>query len=121
NKELLQEVNIQDYAELVENGNWHNAIMKAMDDAYTVYFPIGEYTTYGIVSSLSNREIKGSGTGTRFNFVRDHDGNRHYHGFQFFGSTEPIKRITDSVEPHTNVITLENADEIGRASCRDRR
>ena len=115
NKELLQEVNIQDYAELVDNGNWQPAIMKALEEAYTVYFPIGEYTTYGIVSSLSNREIKGSGTGTRFKFVRDYDDNRHFHGFQFFGSTEPIKRITENVKPHTNVVTLENADglEVG--------
>ena len=115
NKELLQEVNIKDYAELVKDGNWYNAIMQALEDAYTVYFPIGEYTTYSIVTSLSNREIKGSGTGTRFNFVRDYDGNSHFHGFQIYGNTEPIKRITESVEPHTNVVTLENADglEVG--------
>src|SRR5699024_4971587 len=58
NKELLQEVNIKDYAELVEGGNWYPAIMQALEDAYTVYFPIGEYTTYGIVSNLSNRDRK---------------------------------------------------------------
>src|SRR5699024_10458642 len=113
-KELLQEVNIKDYEELVVDGNWHNAIMQALNDAYTVYFPIGEYTTDSIVTNMSNREIKGSGTGTRFKFVRNVDENKHFHGFQIDGDINEIKRITTNVVRNSDTIYLENTDGLSK-------
>lgn len=109
-KELLQEVNIKDYEDLVVDGNWHDAIMQALSDAYTVYFPIGEYTTESIVTNLSNREIKGSGTGTRFNFVRNIDASKHFHGFQIDGNINEIKRVTTNVSRNSDKIYLENTE-----------
>ena len=113
-KELLQEVNIKDYAELVVDGNWHDAIVQALNDAYTVYFPIGEYTTEQIVVTHSNREIKGSGTGTRFKFIRNIEDNKHFHGFSIDGSANEIKRVTTNVEKHSDTIYLENTDGLSK-------
>ena len=113
-KELLQEVNIKDYEELVVDGNWHDAIMQALNDAYTVYFPIGDYTTESIVTNLSNREIKGSGKGTRFTFVRNVDDNKHFHGFQIDGDINEIKRITTNVVRNSDTIYLENTDGLSK-------
>ena len=113
-KELLQEVNIKDYEELVVDGNWHDAIVQALNDAYTVYFPIGEYTTDSIVTNMSNREIKGSGTGTRFKFVRNVDENKHFHGFQIDGDVNEIKRVTTNVVRNSDTIYLENTDGLSK-------
>ena len=113
-KELLQEVNIKDYESLVVDGNWHDAIMQALNDAYTVYFPIGEYTTESIVTNLSNREIKGSGTGTRFKFIRNTDANKHFHGFQIDGDVNEIKRVTTNVVKHSDTIYLENTEGLSK-------
>lgn len=113
-KELLQEVNIKDYEDLVVDGNWHDAIIQALSDAHTVYFPIGEYTTDSIRTDLSNKEIKGSGTGTRFKFVRNHDDNKHFHGFQTEGSVNEIKRVTTTVVTNSNTIYLENTNGLSQ-------
>lgn len=113
-KELLQEVNIKDYEDLVVDGNWHDAIVQALNDAYTVYFPIGDYTTEQIEVTHSNREIKGSGKGTRFKFIRNVDANKHFHGFKMDGTTEEIRRVTTNVVRNSNTIYLENTDGLSK-------
>src|SRR5699024_4024802 len=63
---------------------------------------------------MSNREIKGSGTGTRFKFVRNVDENKHFHGFQIDGDINEIKRITTNVVRNSDTIYLENTDGLSK-------
>src|SRR5699024_5829532 len=110
--ELLDEVNITHYKHLVtDDGNWHTAIMTALNEAKQVTFPVGHYKTYPIESRLSGRSIVGRGNGTTFEFVRETPSGV-VNGFRIDGDTfdmecETVRRITKSNIDNDNVLYLE--------------
>ena len=110
--ELLDEVNITHYKHLVtDDGNWHTAIMTALNEAKQVTFPVGHYKTYPIESRLSGRSIVGRGNGTTFEFVRETP-TGVVNGFRIDGDTfdeecETVRRVMRSNEDNDNVLYLE--------------
>lgn len=110
--ELLDEVNITHYEHLVtDDGNWHTAIMTALNEAKQVTFPVGHYKTYPIESRLSGRSIVGRGNGTTFEFVRETP-TGVVNGFRIDGDTfdaecETVRRVMRSNIDNDNVLYLE--------------
>ena len=113
--ERIQQVNIYDYIEYkTDDDNWHPAIMQALEENDSVFFPDGEYKTYPIQMNMSNKSIIGNGEHTVFKFVPDHrSGGRLLNGFTVSGSLYSGNigcriRIIEDVIPNTDVLKTEN-------------
>lgn len=112
--ERIQQVNIHDYSDYKAGENWHPAIMQALEENDSVFFPDGEYITYPIFLNKSNKTIKGNGENTVFKFVPDRrSGGRLLNGFTVQGSIYSGNigcriRIIEDVIPNSDVLKTEN-------------
>ena len=113
--ERIQQVNIYDYIEYkTDDDNWHPAIMQALEENDSVFFPDGRYKTYPIQMNMSNKSIIGNGGHTVFEFVPDHrSGGRLLNGFTVSGSLYSGNigcriRIIEDVTPNSDLLRTEN-------------
>ena len=113
--ERIQQVNIYDYIEYkTDDDNWHPAIMQALEENDSVFFPDGHYKTYPIQMNMSNKSIIGNGDHTVFEFVPDHrSGGRLLNGFTVSGSLYSGNigcriRIIEDVTPNSDLLRTEN-------------
>ena len=113
--ERIQQVNIYDYIEYkTDEDNWHPAIMQALEENDSVFFPDGRYKTYPIQMNMSNKSIIGNGDHTIFEFVPDHrSGGRLLNGFSVSGSLYSGNigcriRIIEDVTPNSDTLKTEN-------------
>ena len=113
--ERIQQVNIYDYIEYkTDDDNWHPAIMQALEENDSVFFPDGHYKTYPIQINMSNKSIIGNGVHTVFEFVPDHrSGGRLSNGFTVSGSLYSGNigcriRIIEDVIPNSDELKTEN-------------
>ena len=113
--ERIQQVNIYDYIEYkTDDDNWHPAIMQALEENDSVFFPDGRYKTYPIQMNMSNKSIIGNGDHTVFEFVPDHrSGGRLLNGFTVSGSLYSGNigcriRIIEDVTPNSDLLRTEN-------------
>ena len=113
--ERIQQVNIYDYIEYkTDDDNWHPAIMQALEENDSVFFPDGEYKTYPIFLNKSNKSVIGNGEHTVFKFVPDHrSGGRLLNGFTVQGSIYSGNigcriRIIEDVIPNSDELKTEN-------------
>ena len=113
--ERIQQVNIYDYIEYkTDDDNWHPAIMQALEENDSVFFPDGRYKTYPIQMNMSNKSIIGNGDHTVFEFVPDHrSGGRLSNGFTVSGSLYSGNigcriRIIEDVTPNSDLLRTEN-------------
>ena len=113
--ERIQQVNIYDYIEYkTDDDNWHSAIMQALEENDSVFFPDGHYKTYPIQMNMSNKSIIGNGDHTVFEFVPDHrSGGRLLNGFTVSGSLYSGNigcriRIIEDVTPNSDLLRTEN-------------
>ena len=113
--ERIQQVNIYDYIEYkTDDDNWHPAIMQALEENESVFFPDGRYKTYPIQMNMSNKSIIGNGDHTVFEFVPDHrTGGRLLNGFSVSGSLYSGNigcriRIIEDVIPNSDELKTEN-------------
>ena len=113
--ERIQQVNIYDYIEYkTDDDNWHPAIMQALEENDSVFFPDGHYKTYPIQMNMSNKSIIGNGDHTVFEFVPDHrSGGRLSNGFTVSGSLYSGNigcriRIIEDVTPNSDLLRTEN-------------
>ena len=113
--ERIQQVNIYDYIEYkTDDDNWHPAIMQALEENDSVFFPDGRYKTYPIQMNMSNKSIIGNGEHTVFEFVPDRrTGGRLLNGFSVSGSLYSGNigcriRIIEDVIPNSDEMKTEN-------------
>ena len=113
--ERIQQVNIYDYIEYkTDDDNWHPAIMQALEENDSVFFPDGRYKTYPIQMNMSNKSIIGNGEHTVFEFVPDRrTGGRLLNGFSVSGSLYSGNigcriRIIEDVIPNSDELKTEN-------------
>ena len=113
--ERIQQVNIYDYIEYkTDDDNWHPAIMQALEENDSVFFPDGHYKTYPIQMNMSNKSIIGNGDHTVFEFVPDRrSGGRLLNGFTVSGSLYSGNigcriRIIEDVIPNSDELKTEN-------------
>ena len=113
--ERIQQVNIYDYIEYkTDDDNWHPAIMQALEENDSVFFPDGHYKTYPIQMNMSNKSIIGNGEHTVFEFVPDRrSGGRLLNGFTVSGSLYSGNigcriRIIEDVIPNSDELKTEN-------------
>lgn len=112
--ERIQQVNIHDYSDYKAGENWHPAIIQALEENDSVFFPDGEYITYPIFFNKSNKTIKGNGENTVFKFVPDRrSGGRLLNGFTVQGSIYSGNigcriRIIEDVIPNSDTLKTEN-------------
>lgn len=113
--ERIQQVNIYDYIEYkTDDDNWQPAIMQALEENDSVFFPDGHYKTYPIQMNMSNKSIIGNGDHTVFEFVPDRrSGGRLLNGFSVSGSLYSGNigcriRIIEDVIPNSDVLKTEN-------------
>ena len=113
--ERIQQVNIYDYIEYkTDDDNWHPAIMQALEENDSVFFPDGRYKTYPIQMNMSNKSIIGNGDHTVFEFVPDRrTGGRLLNGFSVSGSLYSGNigcriRIIEDVIPNSDELKTEN-------------
>ena len=113
--ERIQQVNIYDYIEYkTDDDNWHPAIMQALEENDSVFFPDGHYKTYPIQMNMSNKSIIGNGDHTVFEFVPDRrSGGRLLNGFSVSGSLYSGNigcriRIIEDVIPNSDELKTEN-------------
>ena len=113
--ERIQQVNIYDYIEYkTDDDNWHPAIMQALEENDSVFFPDGHYKTYPIQMNMSNKSIIGNGDNTVFEFVPDRrSGGRLLNGFSVSGSLYSGNigcriRIIEDVIPNSDEMKTEN-------------
>ena len=115
NGERIQQVNIYDYIEYkTDDDNWYPAIMQALEENDSVFFPDGHYKTYPIQMNMSNKSIIGNGDHTVFEFVPDRrPGGRLLNGFTVSGSLYSGNigcriRIIEDVIPNSDELKTEN-------------
>ena len=113
--ERIQQVNIYDYIEYkTDDDNWHPAIMQALEENDSVFFPDGHYKTYPIQMNMSNKSIIGNGEHTVFEFVPDRrTGGKLLNGFSVSGSLYSGNigcriRIIEDVIPNSDEMKTEN-------------
>ena len=113
--ERIQQVNIYDYIEYkTDDDNWHPAIMQALEENDSVFFPDGRYKTYPIQMNMSDKSIIGNGEHTVFEFVPDRrTGGRLLNGFSVSGSLYSGNigcriRIIEDVIPNSDELKTEN-------------
>ena len=99
--------NLLDYQHLVVDNNWGDAIHTALRDSDSLYIPKGEYTTYPIEITESNKEIYGDGLSTILKFVAD---GKIANGIIANGTLGNIHRVTKNVIPYDSYIEIENSN-----------